>query len=73
MVTYEQAKKTALQVDKKFNQAFDYGDAFLFNIKGDMSTGHSNVVVLKKSGKLVDFAEYLHLRTTNASPTNIPF
>lgn len=73
MITYEQAKQKALQVDNKFNQAFDYGDAFLFNVKGDMSMGNSNIVVLKKSGKLVDFAEYLHLRTTNASPTNIPF
>lgn len=73
MVTYENAKKTALKINPKFNAVFDYGTAWVFSIKNDQSKNNPNIAVMKKSGEPVPFNQYLLNRNTNASPTSIPF
>ena len=72
-MNYQEAKARALKVDKRFNAALDYGTAFVFYIKDDGADNNSPVAVDKKSGKVMPFSQFLLTRTTNASPTNIPF
>lgn len=72
MITYEQAKKLALKENPKYNQVFDYGDAWAFSIKNDQSDNNRLTVVTKK-GEIMMFTEYILMRNTNASPKNIPF
>lgn len=72
MITYEQAKKLALNEDAKYNTAFDYGDAWAFCIK-DNKSDDNNITVVTKKGKVMMFTEYILNRNTNASPVSIPF
>ena len=72
-MNYEKAKSNALKINPKFNSVFDYGDAWVFSIKGSMSIDNSPVAILKQSGKVLQFSQYLMTRNTNASPTSIPF
>lgn len=72
-MSYEKAKSTALSINPKFNNVFDYGDAWVFGIKGSKEIDNSPVAVLKQSGKVLQFSQYLLTRNTNASPTSIPF
>lgn len=73
MITYEAAKKNALKINDKFNTALDYGTAWVFSIKEDMSKTNPNIAVMKDSGKVLSFTQYLMTRNTNASPKSIPF
>lgn len=72
-MSYGDAKAKALKIDADFNSVLDYGDAWVFFKKGDKSVSNSRIAIMKKSGQVLMFTEYLLERNTNASPKNINF
>ena len=61
MITYEQAVKEAKAVDPKMDTYFEYPDAYVFtNSKAEGDEREDNdVVVLKSSGNLTGYSEYI--------------
>ncbi len=71
MITFEQAKKTALSVDK-FDMALDYGDAFVFGFKEDQKADKMPIAVRKSDGKVAMFTAYIISRKGHDSPKSLP-
>lgn len=71
MITFEQAKQSALKVDK-FDMAMDYGDAYVFGFKNDPKAEKMPIAVRKKDGKLAIFADYIIGRKEHTSPKSLP-
>ena len=71
MITYEQAKKTALSIDQ-FTTAFDYGDAYVFGFSGDQKADKTPIAIRKSDGKVAIFTAYILNRKEHTSPKTLP-
>lgn len=75
MVTYEQAKKKAVEAYPSVNTVLEYKDAYVFyNSKARGNDREDNeVIVLKDSGKVVSMTEYVIGTKDDAAPKRIKF
>ena len=61
LITYEEARKTALEYDPALNESAEYSDAWFFYLNdGEFRVGgaHSGIVILKDGGKKLLGYEY---------------
>lgn len=75
MITYEQAKEKAVKLKKNLDTTLEYKDAYMFyNSKARGNQQEDNeVIVLKKSGKIVSMTEYIIGTKDNTTPKRIKF
>ena len=75
MITYEQAKKTAVNEKPEVNTVLEYKDAYMFyNSKARGNNLEDNeVIVLKKNGKVINMTEYIMGTKDNTTPKRIKF
>ena len=59
MVTYQDAKKTALKVQKSVNACREYVEAYYFYNKDYTGDGANGVVVVKKTGATKSFPQFV--------------
>ena len=59
-LTYTQAKEIALRINPEVNFCREYAEAFhFFDINGEARTPDNDVVVIKKSGKILNFTNFV--------------
>ena len=60
-MTYEQAKEKALKINPKFNACKEYKIAYYFYDKNDTTLREpdNDVVILKKTGKILNFSTFI--------------
>jgi hypothetical protein len=75
MITYEQAKKIALQRNDKINACEEFLSAYRFYDEYDTTerTPDTNVVVLKDSGKVMNLTTFLLTFHPSKKGKTIPF
>lgn len=59
-VTFEQAKKIALQNNPKVNSCLEYDKGYRFSVKDSNADGDAGVVVVKEDGAAVGFSTFIH-------------
>ena len=59
MITYEEAKKTALKVQKSVNACREYVEGYYFYNENYDGDGANGLIVLKKNGATRSFPQFL--------------
>ena len=59
MISYEDAKKIALELNSDVNSCYEYDNAYNFFDKNEVGTGDTSVVILKEDGKALNFVNYI--------------
>lgn len=58
-ITFEQAKRAALQYDKNINVCYEYKDGYHFLNKNNDNVGYSGIVILKNTGKRINWIDFI--------------
>ena len=76
MITYEQAKEIAVKASKKVNACNEYEKAYHFFKKlndGEFIEGDNGVVVLKETGRAINWISFILDYHPEKSPKQIEF
>ena len=73
-MNYEQAKEMALSLNSSFNACHEYKIAYHFFEKTDVDVdGESGAVILKQSGKAINFISFILDYHPEKNPVEIEF
>lgn len=73
MIDYTKAKEIALNLNSRVNTCNEYQKAYHFFIKDNDSVGDNGVVVLKSSGKAIDWVSFILKFHPEKTPKSIEF
>jgi hypothetical protein len=73
MITYEQAKETALKANKRVNACREYEKAYHFVDKDYDGEGDNGVVVLKETGRAITWISFILNHHPEKNPKEIAF
>lgn len=59
MISYEDAKKKALELNSDVNACYEFNNAYRFLDKNDDSTGDKSVIILKEDGRALNYVDYI--------------
>ena len=74
-MTYEQAKEKALKINPNFNACKEYKIAYYFYDKNDTTLREpdNDVVVLKETGKMLNFSTFILDYLPERKPKSLKF
>ena len=73
MISYEDAKKIALELNSDVNSCYEYDNAYNFFDKNEVGAGDKSVVILKEDGKALNFVNYILDYATSNEMKEIEF
>ena len=73
MISYEAAKKKAIELQKTVNGVTEYSDAYFFYNKDYKGDGANGLVVMKKDGSTKSVPQYVLDRSTTDKGKSIKF
>lgn len=73
MISYEDAKKIALELNSDVNSCYEYDNAYNFFDKNEVGAGDTSVVILKEDGKALNFVNYILDYATSNKMKKIEF
>lgn len=73
MISYEDAKKKALELNSDVNACYDFNNAYSFLDKNDDSTGDKSVIILKEDGRALNYVDYILDYATSNKMKEIEF
>ena len=59
MISYEDAKEKALELNGDVNTCFEFNNAYRFLDKNDDSVGDKSVIILKEDGRALNYVDYI--------------
>lgn len=73
MISYEDAKKIALELNSDVNACYEFDNAYRFLDKNDDSTGDKSVIILKEDGRALNYVNYIQDYATSNKMKGIEF
>ena len=59
MISYEDAKKKALELNSDVNSCYEYDNAYNFFDKNEVGAGDTSVVILKEDDRALNYVNYI--------------
>lgn len=73
MISYEDAKKKALELNSDVNACYEFNNAYRFLDKNDDSAGDKSVIILKEDGRALNYVDYILDYATSNKMKEIEF
>lgn len=73
MISYEDAKEKALELNGDVNTCFEFNNAYRFLDKNDDSVGDKSVIILKEDGRALNYVDYIMDYATSNKMKKIEF
>lgn len=73
MISYEDAKDKALELNSDVNTCYEFDNAYRFLDKNDDSVGDKSVIILKEDGRALNYVNYILDYTTSNEMKEIEF
>lgn len=73
MISYDLAKRKALELNGGVNECYEFDNAYRFLDKNDDSTGDKSVIILKEDGKALNYVNYILDYATSNKMKRIKF
>lgn len=73
MISYEDAKKKALELNGDLNACYEFNNAYRFLDKNDDSVGDKSVIISKEDGRALNYVNYILDYATSNKTKEIEF